>query len=423
MATSLVSTGVQFPDSTIQTTAATGAPSMAANGSTIILNYNDNLWTYGSGVGDLYGSSNISTTAPSLLIENIETRNSLWYNPGSGASAYSRTGDNWNGQGDYGKWCRLQYDFYANRFVMAIYQINGGSSFPGMNLYSTDGVNWIPFQWSASYMVSNFQTSAFNNYTGAKVSTYVSNGGWSSSLIRTFTAANAYNANASGTDFYPANGGNANNQPSFIDTGTQSTSMFFVSNSNPGSSSLVMCSRAGNNDAGSFSEYGFGNFNQTSRVIGMAAEIMCYSYNKGVLYSTDMGSNWNNYNFGSNTYGTNNSYYWRHMAWNGSYWLGTNRNDENRLVTKAMGSGTSWTSLTNMTSFTYTNRYADGVAWNPTLGFWIICIGSVLYTNTSSDPNSGSWTLLRGLPFATGNLPGSQTYSPMYVKATQTFNY
>jgi hypothetical protein len=426
MATSLVSTGVQFPDATIQTTAATGSPNLATNGSTIMMNQINNLYAYGSGAGSLYGSANISTTAPALIVENPEINNNLWTSPGGYFINYIESGYNWNATGNYGQCCRMQYDFYTNRFVMTLrLQQNGGSSFSSVNVYSTDGINWVPFEYSASYINSSLQVSAFNNYTGAKVSTYISsNNGWYTAPIRTFTAAYAYNADANTyTDYYPSIGGYSNNQPAFIDTGTQSTSQFFATAVNSGSSQMVICSRAGNNDAGSFSEYYMGNYNQTSRVIGMAAEIMCYSYNKGVLYSTNMGGSWNNYNFGNNVDGTAASQYWQQMAWNGSYWLGTNSNNYNRIQSKAMGSGTSWQVLTNMSSFAYTNRYVDGVAWNPTLGFWIISKGGLLYTNTSTDPNSGSWTLLRGVPFPSGPGPTGTTYSPMYVKATQTYNY
>lgn len=423
MATSLVSTGVQFPDATIQTTAATGSPSMATNGSTILMNFNYGQWAYGSGSGNLFGSANISTTAPSLILGSPEINNNLWYNPGSGSSCYVYSGNDWNANGYYGQYGRLQYDFYTNRFVTTIATVNAGSSYTSMNLYSTDGVNWVPFQWAANVVSSAIKVSAFNNYTGARVVTYVSSGGWYSNNIRTFNAANAYNDDSNTyTDYSPSNSGYSY-APSFIDTGTQSTSKFFVANVNSGASSLVMCSRAANNDTGSFTENTLGNRNACSRVIGMAVEIMCYSYGKGVLYSTDMGDNWNNYNFGSNVDGTNAGNYWYYMAWNGSYWLGTLSNNNNRIVTKAMGSGTSWTALTNMSSFQYTNQYINGVAWNPTLGYWIISKGGQLFTNSSSDPNSGSWTLLRNVPFPSGQTAGGTNWSPMYVKATQTYNY
>lgn len=423
MATSLVSTGVQFPDSTIQTTAATGSPSMATNGSTILMVSNSNYWSYGSGASNLFGASNISTTAPALIYPNPEINNNLWYNPGAGQSCYSYSANDWNGNGYYGQYGRMQYDFYTNRFVITLATVNAGSYFTSMNLYSTDGVNWAPFQNAANVVASAIKVSAFNNYTGARIVTFSNSGSWYSNPIRTYAAADAYNDDSNTyTSYSPSNGGYSY-APSFIDTGTQSTSKFFVTNINNGASSLVVCSRAANDDAGSFSEYSLGNYNASSRVIGMAAEIMFYSYNKGVFYSTDMGANWNRYNFGNNVDGTSTGNYWYQMAWNGSYWLGTLNNNNNRIATKAMGSGTSWTALTNLSSFQYTNQYVTGVAWNPTLGFWIIAKSGQLYTNTSSDPNSGSWTLLRNVPFASGQGSGGTTYSPMYVKATQTYNY
>lgn len=417
MAVSLVSTGVQFPDSTIQTTAVSGTPSMSANGSTIITQTNTNLWAYGSNTGTYTGTTNITTTAPATIWQSPEVRANMWYSPGGSASMVSRSGDGWNATGDYSSgWPRLLYDYYTNRFVATLYVTSGGSN-SIMNWYSDDGCStWYPF------LNSNFQQSSylwlpsFNPYTGARVST---RSNYASSELNTYSAANAYNMDASASQSSSTVG--QAGPPSFIDTGTQSTSKFFVMGRDSGASQGYMYSRTANNDSGTWTDYYFGNKNQMSRVIGMPVEIMCCSYNNGICYSTDMGGGWNFYNFGSNVIGTSSDKFYKHMAWNGSYWLGTTNTNNYRLVTKVMGSGTSWTELTNLSTPGITDW--AGVAWNPTLACWIIIkYNGAVYTNTSSNPNSGTWTLIRTLPFFSYSSSLS-TFAPMYVKAVSTFNY
>lgn len=416
MAVSLVSTGVQFPDSTIQTTAASGVPNMATNGSTIINLFNTGqLWANGSNAGTIFGTTNINTTAPSVVWQNPELQANMWYNPGASAAFYSQSGYGWNGSGLGISWPRLQYDFYTNRYVITLFAASGSNN-SIMNWYSEDGgITWIQFQNSSVASTSQF-IPAFNNYTGARVATVNSYG---STIINTYSAANAYNANASATVTYSTNYSATTGPVTFIDTGTQSTSRFFVPANASSVSQQLMLYRAANDDSGTWTQIFLGDRNQCTRVIGSTAEIMCYSSNKGVMRSVDMGDNWSNYNFGSNTFGTNQSWYWTFMAWNGTYWLGTIYNDNDKLVTKAMGSGTSWTTLTNLSGPGITDW--RGVAWNPTLGCWIIIKNNGgVYTNTSSDPNSGTWTLVRYLPYLGGQ---SQNYTPIYVKAAKTFNF
>lgn len=408
MATSLVSTGVQFPDSTIQTTAATSTPSMAAAGSTIYTLSNAGTWAYGSNSGNFYGSTNISTTAPSLLWERPELSNGMWYSPGSSQAAVSNSSESWAASGNTSTKARIQYDFYSNRFQALLY-LTSGAQTAYLNVYSTDCINWTPFANTASYGNTSVLRNAYNNYTGAQVSVY------SGSEIRTYTAAQAYNDNGTYTGYYPP-GSEVPDNPSFIDTGTQSTSKFFAVGANAGASTCVVFSRAANNDAGSFSEYSLGNYNASSRVIGMSAEIMFYNNNGGVFYSTNMGGSWNRYNFIDNAGGsTAPGATWRQMAWNGSYWLGI-PNFNTILVTKAMGSGTTWSVLS-----TFTASGVSGVAWNPTLSLWIIAAAGSLYTNSSSNPNSGSWTLVRTLPGWWKS--SSNLFSPFYIKAASTFNF
>lgn len=420
MAVSLVSTGVEFPDSTIQTSAA-GQPSMSANGSTMInISASSSLWAYGSNAGTILGTQNINTTPFSTIWKNPEVEANMWSSPGASASFYSKSGNGWNATGNYSEaYPRIQYDHYTNRYVATLDGQSGSTN--RMNWWSSDGaITWYPFENSNSGTQQGiFKVPAFNNYTGAKVTTGFD---YSDTQVRTFLAADAYNESSSNNNT-ESFGGNAG-PVSFIDTGTQSTSKFFLVMNNPGASSMAIISRTADQDANSaaWSTYSLGNQNASSRIIGMENELMCWSYNKGIFRSFNMGASWTNYNFGSNQIGTNGGYYYRHMAWNGSYWLGTIQNDTNTLVSKGMGdgSGNSWTQLTNLSTPGVTNW--TGVAWNPTLGCWIIIKNGVMYTNTSSNPNSGTWT--KGPQISRfGVNTSSLIYTPIYVKAAKTYNY
>ena len=426
MATSLVSTGVQFPDSTIQTTAATGSPSMAADGSTIYNIINSSAFAYASTAGSIYGSTNILTTAPTLLAPNMEITAGLYYNPSVTTSAYSGQSNNWGGFGYYGGSARMQYDHYAGRFVATLY-LSSGSQIGGINVYSTDGVTWYPFRnaYLAGYRSGNtLRVPAFNKYTGTKCVTFNQLGtGWVNSNISTYSAANAYDENASAQNTYQVvNSTYYCQAPSFIDTGTQSTSGFYVVAYSSTYSVTYVAFSSAVSDGASWTLSYLGDMQQGSRVIGTSAELMFYCYNRGVMRSLNNGASWNNYNFiNSSGGGTSSGSYWLYMAWNGSYWLGISPSINNGLVTKAMGSGTSWTYLSNLGGL---QQLWIGVAWNPTLGCWLaIRNNGIIYSNTSSDPNAGTWTEQRFAVGYFGNDNNAYNTCPMYVKAASTFNF
>jgi hypothetical protein len=400
-------------------------PNLNVDGATIYVLGSQGLYTYRSTSGWQWGSTNIVTTAPVLAGQALELRANLDFSPSS-ASSIASSYLCWNGSSvviGNGQ-TRILYDYYTSRFVQTLTLAGGGTA--TINVYSTDGVNWIPFTnaYVAYTSTNTVRLPAFNKYTGIKVTSNVKANGTqdTSGILNTYSAANAYNETATATSSFDAAGTFANNvqmgMPTFVDTGTQATSMFMVAGVSSTASTAGVFSSV---DGTTWSSYSIGNKQAPSRIIGTSTELMFYCSNGGAFRSTNMGTSWTNFNFGSNTGGTAAGSYWGYMAWNGSYWLGTFYNDTNTLVSRAMGTGTTFTTLTNLTTPGVTNW--KGVAWNPTLAVWIIIKNNGdMYTNSSSDPNAGTWTFVRALTGASGNTSSGYDW-PLYVKAASTFNY
>jgi hypothetical protein len=415
MPTSLVSTGVQFPDSTIQTTAATGSPNYNQIGTTIFW-CSSNSATYPVGLsaaGLRWATTNISTTQPTLIASppvelQVSTALTGVSPSGTGSSFVGAT----TGQDgalanstNYTAVLKLVRDGYTGRYTLSDVRAAYGSYstiFTAWTLaYTSDFVVWYPYRNASSGSDNTPSVSAFNHYTGTRIFTNRNFYDNTNTFYRT-VAASAYDTNTT-TNTFDVNNLATTWQPGriqtlgFIDTGTQSTSFFYVvvrGISFPYYVTFLKSSGTNDGATGTWTQAtGLGSSNGSlSRVVGSTAEIMFWSYNGGMFSSTDLGATWTKYSFGDTTFGTSNNYYTRSTAWNGTRWLAINSNNT-RLCTKLMGSGTSWTDCAQISGET-----PAAVAYNPTYSVWVfISNAGRVYTNSNSDPTSGGWTYVNQL--------------------------
>lgn len=291
-----------------------------------------------------------------------------------------------------------------------------------MSGFTTDFVQWAPYQGASSGSPSPY-ISAFNHYTGTNISVLLPSAAFQATFYRYIaniaynlkSATNSFNINSivGGTDVRAHNVG-------FLDTGTQSTSRLYViaRENSGGTAAAYFVYSTGTNDGatGTWTSVSIGNTTTIpSRIVGSTAEIMFYVNNSGIYRSTNLGDTWSTYVFGDNVIGTNGSYYPMSITWNNTTWLAVFNNN---LVTKTMGSGTSWTRLTNASSI-FPTPGAGAVAYNPTLSAWlVISVDGEIYYNTNSDPNAGTWT------FASRVTAGNTNFGfGLSVIAANTFNF
>jgi hypothetical protein len=401
MPTSLVSTGVQFPDSTIQTTAATGSPNYNQLGTTIIwAASNTGSFPIGitGAVGMRWASSNILTTRPTqiatppvemVLHMNANSVSTSSSNSGNFVAATSGAGSALSNTLDYGTAPKLVKDGFTGRYLLAPARLDWGSYSSSATYYTTgwtsDFINWQGLDNGTVSTQGNI--SAFNHYTGTRV--YLNP--FANTTVFSRAVANiAYNQTASPTNTFSTSGitgvGVEVRNAGFLDTGTQGTSRLYVLTGPQAGISYFIYST---DDGVNWSSVAISTGDNPGRIVGSTAEIMFYAYNNGIRRSTNLGNSWGDYNFGDNVSGTSNQAYPISLAWNGTTWLANGRNAY--LVTKAMGSGTSWTRLTNQNDF---GGSVHSVAYNPTLSAWLVIDSrGRIYSNTNSDPNAGSWTL------------------------------
>jgi hypothetical protein len=312
---------------------------------------------------------------------------------------------------------KLKKDGFANRYVISnaeiLFNSSGGSSTLVTTGFTTDFVNWRGLRDNQINSTLYFQ-DAFNNYTGTKVQTYYS-GSFNPNIYR-YIASNAYTYNATASNTYnvtSALGSGHTVATGFLDTGNSGTSRLHATAL--AGSSLYFFYSTDDGVSWSYSYMGNSGGNLPGAIKGSPAEIMTYASNQGIFRSTDLGNNWSKYNFGDNVSGTSSGYFPRSLAWNNSTWLAVNSNSD-RLCTKAMGSGTSWTRLTNAPH----NNVVLAVGYNPTLSVWIMLDEKCdVFYNTNSDPNAGSWVFAFSIggQFTNGNKMG------IAVVAAGTFNF
>lgn len=434
MPTSLVSTGVQFPDSTIQTTAATGSPSFTTAGTTLAFVASEStnfapaqLSTRGA----IYGTNNPLTTdfvRTSPIIPEQQISMAVQGNQGSGGvynypslytrSAYAAVG----GNTDYVQRDYLVYDGYTGRYTMNLSaNIGGVSDLLCGTAYTTDFVNWTPYLNSNPGLAITRYPSAFNPYTGTRVYTSVYSSTFSYYIYRV-TAANAYNQTATPTnsiycDNLLSSYGYSNfrcHQVRFVDTGSSGSSYFLASIAN-GSNNNFICKST--DDGVNWTAYIVSGNNSPGRIVGNNTELLFYTYNQSMLYSTNGGTSWPTFNYGSNTQGTSSQYYPTQTAWNGSYWLTLY---DGRANFKAMGSGTSFTTLTNFPAGVSSTGWY-GLAWNNTFGCWLLVDSTgLLYSNTNSNPSSGTWAFQRQIG---GGVSGTWGRIHLYVVGQPLYNF
>jgi len=428
MPTSLVSTGVQFPDSTIQTTAATGGPNWTTAGTTLFfvssLNNNNNTPAIVPS-GLILGSTNILTTAP-VYVNPL----SLEYQSGQGTGTTVGGGANNilipnSAEGishkmDYAVNPRLLRDGFTGRYVMSAAQATSAGSSTTTRwgtTYSTDLNNWLSIKGASSS--TNATNSAFNNYTGTRVYTV----GIANFMVYTNTAATAYDWSAGSTNSINTYSWADPNYiyvgpPAFIDTGSQSTSRFIIYGYDDNSYMWVLRSATGGALGNWTATNTYLNSSYFGRIVGNSTEIMAYSYNKGMYRSTDMGVSIGRFNFADNSGGGAAGDHPTSTAWNGTYWLCITSYENNKLVSRLMGSGTTFTRLTNTG---IANGNWSSVAYNPTLGVWLAVNNEGdLYSNSNSNPTAGTWSYVRTIlrPQTTSDFS-----LKMYVVAAATNNF
>ena len=433
MPTSLVSTGVQFPDNTIQTTAATGGANWTQAGTTLVFSASDQTNGYtaqSTNRGLIYATNNptttnfvLATTIPpehQLSVVISSNQNAGGY-PTSYPSTYPTGALGVGATTDYAIAQYFVYDGFTGR-----YTLNTANQMAGVDYtycapaYTTDFITWTPYRNNTAGTSVTHQPSVFNKYTGTRVyTTKQTISGTVSTAIYRVTAANAYNLSATPTttigidDYFGITNGKLYNVR-FVDTGSSGTSYFLASISN-GSGTWTAKST---DDGVTWTNFvGTGGNNNPGRIVGNDTELMFYIYNQGVRRSTNSGASWGSYDYGSNTQGTSSQYYPTQTAWNGSYWLTIY---SGRANYKAMGSGTSWTTLSNFPSGVSSTEWSSA-AWNPTLGCWLLIDGrGLLCSNSSSDPSIGTWTVQR----VACSGAGSNALQPrLYVVGSTQFNF
>lgn len=432
MATSLVSTGVQFPDSTIQTTAATGGPNWATAGTTLAFSTSVNSNSYpgqSTTRGLVYASNNATTTdlvlattiPPEQQISSLVASNeNAGGSPQSYPATYPTGATSVGGDTEYSTYPYFVYDGFTGRYSMNTQMNMAGVNYTFTGLaYTTDFITWRPYRNFTIASVTH-QLSVFNNYTGTRVYTTrnMIDGSISYSIYRV-VAADAYNITATPTNsiYIDSALGTSNgrcNNLRFVDTGSSGTS-YFLATIYTNSASYIAKST---DDGVTWTGLVYVSSNQPGRIVGNDTELMFYAYNNGMRRSTNGGASWSSFDYGSNTQGTQSYWSPRQTAWNGSYWITIY---EGRANYKVMGSGTSFTTLTNFPSGVSSQNWASA-AWNNTLGCWLLVDRyGLLCSNSNSNPSTGTWTVQRVVP---GGGAGSAALQPqLYVTGQTQYNF
>lgn len=431
MPTSLVSTGVQFPDSTIQTTAATGGPNWTTAGTTLVFSASNGTNSYpgqSTTRGLVYASNNATTTdfvlataiPPEQQINAMTAGNEgAGGSPSSYPATYPTGSTGVGANTDYATYPYFVYDGFTGRYSMNTQMNMAGVNYPFVGLaYTTDFITWRPYRNYTSASATH-QLSVFNNYTGTRVYTTRSSvDGTISYYIYRVTAANAYNITATPTNsiYIDSALGTSSGRCSnlrFVDTGSSGTS-YFLATIYTNSASYIAKST---DDGVTWTGLVYVSGNSPGRVVGNNTELMFYVYNQGMRRSTNSGATWGSYDYGSNTQGTQSYYYPTQTAWNGSFWITIY---DGRANYKAMDSSTSFTTLTNFPSGVSSTEWSSA-AWNQTLGCWLLVSrNGTLCSNSNSNPSTGTWTFQRITPGGSG----VQTLQPqLYVTGQTQYNF
>lgn len=406
MAVSLISTGVQYPDSTIQTTAATA--SVFTDGSLVFSGVEGTADMGGGGVHVLQNPSTVSGTT-------------VIYTGSPPEDATVTTGLSQNRGSRRYKVRDIKRDFYNGGLLVQAqveYDIGSSNSTLRNLCYSKSGRR----DWTSIWSSANVPLQgAVNPYTGRTVSIQIYNYG----TIYSNPANLAWNVVGPGTQSFSGSAVVGNDVTpkfvNFLDLGSQSASRFFICVKGiSDNSTYILRSETGASGTWSYAtadqsgkNWDYGNF------VGNSTEIIAghgNGSNSGLIRSTDSGASWGQYAFGDSASGTNNSYYPKGLSHNGTYWCAINSNN-NKLVSKAMGSGTTWTQ-TGYSDGTYGNPKA--ITWNSVDSKWYLLTESydALFTNSSSDPGTGTWALANHF----GTRANSYQYLHMMALSSQSLN-
>jgi hypothetical protein len=234
---------------------------------------------------------------------------------------------------------------------------------------------------------------------------------------------NSATATITGLTSITSGGGTYAYYINFIDNGTQGSSYFLIY-AIDGGTSYVLYSQDGNTWSYSWSVPS--RYYYTGQFVGSSTEVILGHNGPstvGIASSTDGGLNYSTYNFGDSTHGTSSTYYPIALTHNGTYWLSVGAiASSHYLVTKTMGSGTTWTFVSG---FPTTYGTPTSVAYNSVDSKWYVLAGLsnsrvYLYSSSQANPNTSSWTLVQS-PLQDFNTADTRVNKIMALSSS-TFN-
>lgn len=417
MPTSLVSTGVQFPDSTIQTTAASASPGATAVGSIVMMSMQSSSISYpgmydagvNSGIYESnyyiapYTNINIGGTLYPANLTSIQTYAASGYNnlnTGSANLLPSLVNHNLSGTSNVPTVTGLVWHRGWEKWV--------GSTVSGryVVLYvSSNGINWVPI----NFRTPNFSITTgypytptsvmWNRYSGATTSAF----GYRSVVTSDYRVLYFTNSTFTDTQIFTSindvgNGGtidNGSSNVSIIFYGKTSTSVGVMSSSNLTSWSALA-------DITGVSGGTYFSFRAPNVVTNStAAYILQGAGGANVFIATSSGST------GKSDPGL------------GSGLGGIGANDSYILVT---GTSAKYSANVNSTTPTW-SALTSPPSWGTTIGCfwtgaaWIVVTEKGFYVNTNTNPNSGTFTLLQasGWDINIGNSIFSNGSAPIAI--------
>lgn len=376
MPTSLVSTGVQFPDSTIQTTAASGGGGATSEGSIMLL------------PAELGGTNNANDSMPSWATFATDGKGKPWY-----------AGYVWTNTAATNEKIVPCYPYYSTYYKTWLLPVSHVNYRPSIFFSSQDAINW------AEAAVIDYQNSS-SYFTGAAVDDLTGNiyamgpSGTSSPLIRVQktatdgTKSNIYAVSGYQRVTFP-DGYDRKHGATFVNTGNASTSklLFFFQDDNQYPRFLRFASNA------SFTDSSFTSVLITSNSSIRHSGIYVFG-SKVLILLTDNSSSSALAMYDAATDGF--TYYTgapltfdvSFGAHNGSYYVKANTS----LFSSGTISGTSlsqvntnvgWTSRTGLSQVD--QPYA--ITWQA--GSWYLYDKKgLVYANSSTNPASGTWTVI-----------------------------
>jgi hypothetical protein len=320
----------------------------------------------------------------------------------------------------------IKRDFYNNQLIanfQGTVDINNSNGTIKGVARSKDGIDWTTIAGNIASGVG--YDAAVNKYTGRNVVVAIAQSGgniWANGPDTPFNL-NSATATITGLTSITSGGATSAYYINFIDNGSQGSSYFLIY-AIDGSTSYVLYSQDGNTWSNSWSVPS--RYYYTGQFVGNATEVIL-GHNgpstAGIASSTDGGLSYSTYNFGDSTHGTSSTHYPIALTHNGTYWLSVGAiAGSHYLVTKTMGSGTTWTFVSG---FPTTYGTPTSVAYNSVDSKWYVLAGLsnsrvYLYSSSQANPNTSSWTLVQS-PLQDFNTADTRVNKIMALSSS-TFN-